>query len=286
MDNPKVSIIIATYNYARYLPMAIDSVLKQTFQDFQLIIVNDGSTDDTDGMIRPYLENPKVRYVVQKNQGQAVAFNNGIAQSTGELIAFLDADDIWMPNKLEKQITCLEKNPNIDFCYTNSFYMDYCGKIYGTPMIKNHIESHSPDQIMLENDILTPSAVMMRRSLLKAVGPFRNGMVCSDHDMWVRCAEIGGRMEFLSEALMAYRNHTSQINRSYKNWKDRLELFHLAAMRYPYDLSTRRRFMAKIYYRIGLTMKNNGGFFLHYWLFSGLLDPIKAFGKIRGIPKQ
>src|SRR5581483_10473204 len=106
---PKVSVIIPTYNRAYTLEASINSVLAQTFTDFELIVVDDGSTDDTPQLMRRIIESgtpgsDRIRYVVQEQQGQSGAFNNGVRIASGEWIAFLDSDDIWLPTKLELQL--------------------------------------------------------------------------------------------------------------------------------------------------------------------------------------
>ena len=104
MRYPTVSVIVTCYNYAQYLEGCLRSILNQTYQDFELLIINDGSTDNTDEVVARFLDNEKIRYIKQNNTGQAIATNNGIMAASGELIAFLDADDLWEPTKLEKQV--------------------------------------------------------------------------------------------------------------------------------------------------------------------------------------
>lgn len=108
---PKVSVIISVYNGERYLAEAIDSVLAQTYQDFELILIDDGSTDRTKEIIQSY---PTIRYFYQENQGVAAARNLGVAQSRGDYLTFLDADDLWLPEKLALQIEAFAGNPHLD----------------------------------------------------------------------------------------------------------------------------------------------------------------------------
>src|SRR5258706_7912213 len=99
-DKPLVSVVIATYNMARYLPLAVRSALDQTYKNIEVLVVNDGSTDDTQSVMAPFLNDPRVKYYTQENKGQAGTKNRGIRQSKGDYIAFLDADDMWALNKL------------------------------------------------------------------------------------------------------------------------------------------------------------------------------------------
>src|SRR5687767_5351505 len=102
--SPRVSVVLTCYNYARYLPEAVESVLSQTVDDFELIIVNDGSTDRTAEVAGRFLTDARVRYIYQENGGQAKAKNRGIREARGAFIAFLDADDVWSGDKLERQL--------------------------------------------------------------------------------------------------------------------------------------------------------------------------------------
>ncbi len=108
---PKVSVIIPTYNRAHFLCEALDSALSQTFKDFEIIIVDDGSTDNTKQVLEKY--GSRIYYIYQENKGRAEARNTGIRRAKGEHIAFLDDDDIWLPNKLEKQVFFLDARPDI-----------------------------------------------------------------------------------------------------------------------------------------------------------------------------
>ena len=121
-NNPKVSIIIPAYNCAKYIVNAVDSVLRQTFEDFELIVIDDGSTDDTQDKLLPYIE--RIRYVYQEKTGASAARNLGIELSKGDLIAFLDADDFWSIDKLETQICALGRAKDCVLCFSD-FSIDY-----------------------------------------------------------------------------------------------------------------------------------------------------------------
>src|SRR3990170_3473675 len=114
----KVSVIIPAYNSARFLPEAIESVLAQTYKDYGIIVIDDGSTDNTKETLEPYFD--KIKYIYQQNQGAASARNTAIRHSQGEYIAFLDADDVWLPEKLHIQVEYLNNNPGIAMVYSPS----------------------------------------------------------------------------------------------------------------------------------------------------------------------
>ena len=122
--NELVSIIMPSYNTAKFISETIESVLAQTYTNWELIIVDDCSTDDTDAVVRPYLADGRIRYMKnEKNSGAAVSRNRALREAKGKWIAFLDSDDLWLPEKLEKQIAFMEKN-NCRFSYTNYIEID------------------------------------------------------------------------------------------------------------------------------------------------------------------
>ncbi len=145
----KVSVIIPAYNAMNYLPKTVESALRQTFTDFEVIIVNDGSSDDIEKWVDTITDN-RVKLIYQKNQGAATARNTGIAHAKGEYIAFLDSDDLWQPNKLKKQVDCLDNNQDLGLVYTWISSIDakgnYRGKIYA-----NHIEGNVWEKLIQEN---------------------------------------------------------------------------------------------------------------------------------------
>ncbi|MBW4683618.1 MAG: glycosyltransferase [Komarekiella atlantica HA4396-MV6] len=210
---PKVSVIIPAYNAMTYLPETLKSVLKQTFTDFEVLIIDDGSTDNI-GQWANDLVDSRVKLIVQKNQGASVARNTGIAQAKGEYIAFLDADDLWEPTKLEKQVRYLENNPTVGLVHTNMLLIDWQGQSSGRVM-KSNAEGDALKQLLKQNTIVT-SSVIVRNDCLKTVGEFdRNLRYSQDWDMWVR---IAARYPFaiIKEPLVYYRQHP---NNATKNWQ-------------------------------------------------------------------
>ena len=122
---PKVSVIIPAYNCAHYICHAVDSVLAQTFPDFELVVVDDGSTDNTRELLKQY--GSQIKYIYQQNKDMTAARNTGINHSSGEYIAFLDSDDIWLANKLERQIVLLDQAPEVGLVYCWHYYIDPAG---------------------------------------------------------------------------------------------------------------------------------------------------------------
>ena len=127
IDYPTVDVIIPVYNRERFISHTLDSVLSQTYRNVEIVIVDDGSTDRSAEIIEPYLRHNNVKYIQQENQGPAAARNAGIVSCSGDLIAFLDSDDLWLPTKLEKQVDFLMRNPAIPLVHTSRSDIDANG---------------------------------------------------------------------------------------------------------------------------------------------------------------
>ncbi len=184
---PAVSIIMPTYNRCRFITKAIESVIEQTYSNWELIIVDDGSTDQTSEVVGKYVQNDsRIRYIKQKNAGCAAARNRALAEATGAYIAFIDDDDVYEPNKLQIQVEYLNENPKIGFVYSDSELIDVRG---------NHLKNvpEIPQRSFLElitGFAVPPIAIMVKKECFDRVGLFctelRN---TDDYDMWLRIAK-------------------------------------------------------------------------------------------------
>jgi glycosyltransferase involved in cell wall biosynthesis len=208
MTAPGVSVVIPAYNYARYLPRALDSVLRQTFQDIEILIIDDGSTDNTPDVVRDFLADPRVRYHRIRNNGPSRARNVGIGLARAELVAFLDADDAWMPTKLEKQLALFRRRPSPGVVYTRRRLVDAEGF---------ELESVEPTphrgqvlQALLGGNFLCLTSCMVSRRVFETVGTFDEALSqAEDYDLWLRAAQHF-RFDFVDEPLVSYRfGHTS-----------------------------------------------------------------------------
>ena len=205
----KVSIIIPTYNREKKIVKAIESVLNQTYKNFELIVVDDGSTDKTKSVVESF-KDPRIKYYFQENSGRpAVARNTGIKNCSGSLIAFLDSDDEWLPTKLEKQIKkmkdnkeadvvtclCIFKNESNNTENKKDFY-NYSGKFF--------------DRLFYTLDSMTPSSVLVKKEILDKVGLFDESKMCAgveDFDLWLRIAKSGYKIDYVPEHLFKYNYH-------------------------------------------------------------------------------
>jgi len=178
-----VSVIIPTYNRAWCLPQAVASVLAQTFQNFELIVVDDGSRDDTARIAASW--EPPVRFLQQANQGVSAARNRGIRASRGRLLAFLDSDDGWQPDKLARQVAFFEAHPAAMICQTDEIWIRRGVRV--NPKHRHRKPSGWIFEASLDLCLVSPSAVMARRELFDTVGVFDEELpACEDYDLWLR----------------------------------------------------------------------------------------------------
>jgi glycosyltransferase involved in cell wall biosynthesis len=197
VDNPLVSAVIAVYDGEQFLAEAIDSILAQTYEPVEVIVVDDGSTDGSAGIARAYKQ---IRYVFQAHRGHPAALNTGIEAATGELIAFLDADDLWMPDKLSLQIPYLIEHPDVG---------------YALALLRNFVEPGAelpprPTQDLLVTDqvLLTVGTLVARRDVFESVGLFATDYVHGyDVDWFVRAKEAGVAMGIVRETCLLRRLH-------------------------------------------------------------------------------
>ena len=184
---PTVSVIIATYNYGHYLAGALDSVLAQTFTDWEAIVVDDGSTDPTPEVVRPYLQDFRVRYHRTDHLGQPAAKNAGIRLARAPLIAFLDADDAWLPKKLASQVELFRRDPELGVGYARRLLMDEDGRLLPTAPCELYRGNVLP-RIFKDNFVCFSSS-MVRRAVLDDVGLFDERIpLAIDYDLWLRVA--------------------------------------------------------------------------------------------------
>jgi glycosyltransferase involved in cell wall biosynthesis len=180
---PLVSVIIPTYNRARMIKEAVDSVLAQDFKDFELIVVDDGSTDNTSDVLSSYADDISIFY--QENKGVSAARNRGIAEASGQFIAFLDSDDLWLPKKLTTQVEFFNQTPDALICQTAEVWIR--NGIRVNPKKRHKKFSGIIFEPSLALCLVSPSAVMMRQELLDSAGSFDETLpVCEDYDLWLR----------------------------------------------------------------------------------------------------
>jgi len=178
-----ISVIIPTYNRGPMLKEAIDSVLTQDYPNFELIVVDDGSTDDTLKILRLYGQ--CLTFIQQNNRGVSAARNAGISAASGRYIAFLDSDDLWLPQKLTRQVQFFNLRPEALICQTEEIWMRDGRRV--NPKLRHQKLSGMIFEPSLHLCLVSPSAVMIRRSLFEEVGLFDESLpACEDYDLWLR----------------------------------------------------------------------------------------------------
>jgi glycosyltransferase involved in cell wall biosynthesis len=206
---PTVSVVMATYNYAQFLAESAHSVLDQTFTDLELIVVDDGSNDETADILRQFVDEPRVTCIRQAHHGPAAAFNRGLAQARGRYVALQAADDAWLPTKLERQVAVLERQPHVGLVYTDTLVVDAEGKPlrrqFEKPRCSPPVGWVLP-QLLLSN-FVPASSVLIRAAALARVGAHDDRLeVCEDWDLWLRIAEHFA-FAFVDEPLVRVRRH-------------------------------------------------------------------------------
>ncbi len=211
---PKVSVIIPTCNRLPMLKEAVDSVLAQDFEDFELIVVDDGSTDGTGEEIQQYGGRVKLLQFPE-NRGVSAARNRGILSSRGKYVAFLDSDDLWVKGKLRVQVEFLDENPHYPMCYTDEIWIRKGRRV--NPMLKHAKYSGWIFEKCLPLCTISPSSAMMRRTLFSKVGLFDEVLpVCEDYDFWLRVS-VRFPIFFLDRKLIIKRGgHPDQL--SQRSW--------------------------------------------------------------------
>lgn len=220
MDNlkhPRVSVIIATYNCAQYLPEAIESVFKQTLKDWELIIVNDGSTDETDEIVNPYCADQRVKYISQENRGLAAARNRGMKDSKGEYIQFLDADDLIHNEKLKRQGDYLDGHKDVDVVFSEySFFKDDLQGILIEPPCRKFSKDIRKD--MLKGNLIVVNSTLAKRSAIEKAGGFDETLTSTeDWDLWLRLLQSGAAFVRINDKLAFVRLHQKRMSRNSLN---------------------------------------------------------------------
>lgn len=213
VPEPKISVVIATFNSAKFINSAIDSVLLQTFGDFELVIIDDGSVDNTGDIVGSYTD-ARIRYFYQENKSLPVARNNGVARSSGEYLTFLDADDTFLPEKLEIQFRVLERRQGIGLLASGYEFVDEGGNVIN--QVKPW-EGRAEINLwtLLTGGLTATHAVLIRREKFEKVGGFDPAFLqAPDMDLWFRLALAGCPMIWEPAIVCQYRVHGSNLTRN------------------------------------------------------------------------
>jgi glycosyltransferase involved in cell wall biosynthesis len=206
---PQVSVIIPTYNSEHYIKDAIESVLNQTYQDYEIIVIDDGSTDNTRQILEPY--QGKINYIYQKNQGVSHARNRGLLEAKGELIAFLDADDFFLPEKLTEQVACFATQPDLGIVTSGWRLVNETGENLSDVEPWKYCPKLDLENWIIWKPVL-PSAMMFSRKWLQLGGGFNPDLkAAEDTDLVLRLIRMGCQSTFVKQVTTCYRQHHSSV---------------------------------------------------------------------------
>lgn len=212
--NPLVSILIPAYNAAPFIGEALRSIQAQSYAHFEAIIVDDGSRDETASVVQDFAAaDARFKLLRQPNRGTSAARNAALSMAQGRLIAFLDADDVWLPEKLSRQVEQFHRLPEINFSYTNYYFWDGA-KTAGLRYFKpKNFPPRRPQIKIIYTCPFIPSAVVVRRETLDLVGGFDETVsLVEDWDLWLRIAEAGMEAHCIREPMFYYRQHSGNLS--------------------------------------------------------------------------
>jgi len=293
MDNKLISVLISLYNRADYINETINSILNQGYKNIEVIIVDDGSTDGGDLIVQEFAASGKVfllRHANNENKGQAASLNLGLKHTTGDYIAILDSDDVFLPGKLLNQAEFLDKHPEIGLVYGMGHAINSTGQVIYDILSENHIETNDPNAILLNCYFHLPGGALTRKTAYDQVGSFNESLRSgADHDMQIRIAEKTN-FAFQPIRVYCYRRHPESlsIGATEGMWRNGFTILHNAAQRYSYHPSILRKRKAVLNFRLGkalLTNRKNLIEALYRLIISGLLDPFRAFSILLGKEK-
>jgi glycosyltransferase involved in cell wall biosynthesis len=210
---PAVSVIVPAYNVSRYIAEALDSVLAQTFEDYEIVVVNDGSpdTEELERVLEPYRR--RIIYLKQENRGLSGARNTGIRAARAPFVGLLDGDDVWEPEFLSTMIGELRRDPSVGVLYCDAIYFGDTPEAGRTFMELHPSSGEVTFERLLAQECNVISSVVARRELLLCAGLFDESLRSSeDFDLWLRILKAGGRISYLRRPLMRYRRHGASLS--------------------------------------------------------------------------
>jgi glycosyltransferase involved in cell wall biosynthesis len=223
--DPLVSVIIPTYNCGTFIVEAIQSVLQQTYPHYEIIVVDDGSTDNTQDVVAPHKS--RLTYIYQSNQGVVAARNLGIEHAKGDLIAFLDSDDIWFPEKLRSQVSALAIHPEARFAFSDFLEYNQDGvvrqsRVLGWKRARSWYEQHRDNQNdwasgslheeLLRANWIHTSTLLATKAIILQAGPFDEAFkILQDYDLWLRLARISPGV-YVNQVLVGYRHRAEGLS--------------------------------------------------------------------------
>jgi glycosyltransferase involved in cell wall biosynthesis len=226
--HPVLSIVIPTYNIAPFIRDAVASALDQSYRGLEVIVVDDGSTDKTQAILEEFQRernDPRLRIIYQSNKGLSGARNAGIIHARGQLIGFLDGDDIWLPDKAARHVSAMQNDRGIGISFSHSEYLSECGQRTGSILVASRARPSVQDLIR-RNHVGNGSSPIVRRECFEEAGLFREDLrSCEDYEMWCRILYFTTyRAELINAALTLYRLRSSSLSYSFRTFLQNAEL--------------------------------------------------------------
>lgn len=253
---PTVTVILPCYNGARWIVKTIESIQAQTYPNFELLIIDDGSIDCSRRNIESFLRDGRIRYIYQNNQGFSAALNRGLKESKGEFISFIGQDDLWIPEKLSTQIEYLNAHKESGIVFSDYYTINLEGKIIEskrTKMPHTNLRKEIVKRLFL-NNFIGFETVLVRRQCFDIAGNFDEQMVgFSDHDLWLR---IAGQfnLSYIASFLVKKRSHEFQLSKRKESvLRDEFLLVEKALHKYPFLSEVKNRKCTLLYYSLAIT---------------------------------
>ena len=243
---PTVTVVMPAYNSSEYLRESIESVLAQTFKNFELLVINDGSIDNTSQIVRSYIKrDSRVKLISQTNQGVSAARNRGISLSKSEYIAFIDADDTWFPEKLNSHIESFKRDKNLGVSFARVTFLNTKGKLAGIATAR--LTKLKPQHFLYENPTITVSNLVVKREVFESIGNFDTSMnYAEDLDFLLRVITSNKwKIEGFNKILMAYRTTTSGLSSNLYHMEEGWEILAAKANSYAPDLINKHYWYAR-----------------------------------------
>lgn len=276
--NLNVSVIIPCYNSAKFIEKTLNTVLDQTYKPLEFLVIDDGSTDETREILERYSLHLRILcHPDNVNLGIGASLNLGVREAKADLIAFLDADDLWHPTKLGGQVKIFATHPDVGLTYTNVNVIDENDKVLYEIPPGDLTELNEPSKILMKCYIRTASSVMVRRNLFQQTGLFRTDLLAADHDMWIRMGEKTN-FYFIPEYLASHRKRQGQVSSRRKLWEDGFVILQEACKRYPYGNSVKRKRTAVLHYRLGEYDWRHNSYLsaAKQFMLSAMFDPVRS----------
>lgn len=284
---PSVTVIIPCFNRGAFLRQTVDSALAQTWRNVEVIVVDDGSTDDSAQILDAYGDRIRVlTHPGRENKGQSASINLGLSSSTSDYVAILDSDDWWEVDKLRVQVEFLESNPKIGLVYCNGYQVAEDGTRKWRMYSDDHQEHSDPARVLADCYFLVPNNSLIRRAVIDETGGFDESLrAAQDHDMAIRIAEVA-KIAYLPVDVFNYRRHDDSISKKNTRlrWSNGFIILDKASNRYPYRPREIRKRRAVLHFRMGQVLMSERALLRAgaRFLLAFINDPMRGLRVVTG----